>query len=494
MDAALQLEIAGQVDRLCKELDDRVIEHERVRPYAQRVPGLITIPPAVTAAKLTTAYRYLMAMAEMPWGDLVVSSKLDRLEPNGITSPVQSESDAVWEGVWQENGLGMESKLAHRAALQDGRSHATVWPESKWLDGGGADGATVQIDDCTTMIVEFEEGSRQRRVAALRRWSDEDDMTYITLYRRDGVYKFVGVKEADKGSDTFAAGGRRWGPRKVSAEAWPLKNPLGIVPVVELGVNRELAPGRFTVCRGEFANATGLMDRINLLTFLGLCLAVSMSFPLRILFGEVIRRDDEEKPIPPFDAYIGGVAQFENKDATIDEFKAADRSLLSTYTEMGELAAATSTPRHYFPVPGAMSNLAAETIRGFEGPLHAAVNGSHKPSLGEGWEEVQRIGGLMLPEPVKLSRRAELAWADHESRSLAERADAFSKLVASGPDGGGLPWQAAAELALGIGNDQIRRYESEMAGSALASLITAAREPLAPPPGPGDGSGLATAA
>jgi hypothetical protein len=35
---------------------------------------------------------------------------------------------------------------------------------------------------------------------------------------------------------------------------------------------------------------------------------------------------------------------------------------------------------------------------------------------------------------------------------------------------------AAAEIALGLGNDQLRRYEAEQAGSALGRLITAAAE------------------
>jgi hypothetical protein len=66
-------------------------------------------------------------------------------------------------------------------------------------------------------------------------------------------------------------------------------------------------------------------------------------------------------------------------------------------------------------------------------------------------------------------------WADHESRSLAERADAFLKLSQ-----GSLPWAASAELALNLTQEQIRRYEAEQAGSAFATLLTAAQEPQEP--------------
>ena len=476
MPTMLELEIAAQLGRLDEELDRRVAEHERLVPYAKRTK-VRPIPAAITAAKLTRSYLHLMSLSEMPWGKLVVASKLDRLEVNGVTSPEQSVSDAVWELVWQGNAMDLESKLGHRAALLDGRAHATVWPRSDWmLDGavarGSADGPRVQLDDAATVVVEYAEGSRRDRVGALRRWQDERDKTLATLYRRDGIYKFRRSTRQIVDVDTFQAGTGLWERREVEGEPWPLPNPLRVVPVVEIAVNRELAPGCFTVCTGEFANETGLMDRINMLTFLGLAVAISMSFPLRVLIGEPILRNEEGKAIPPFDAYIGGVAQFENPDAKLAEYKAADRSQLSIYNELAELASATSTPRHYFPVSGAIANVSAETIRAFEGPLHAAVNGSHKPSLGEGWEEVLRLGGRMLPDPVELSPRAALAWADHESRSLAERADAFSKLAASG-----LPWQASAEIALSLGQDPIRRYEAEQAGSALAQLITTARQP-----------------
>lgn len=489
--APTMVELGRQCDRLMRVLDDRKAEHDRVLPYAQRVDGRFPIPEAVVAAKLVKAYTHLMAMCETPWGKLVLASKLDRLEVNGVTDPAeggQAAADAVWADVWQANGMDLESKLAHKAALRDGRAHAIVWPWSRWESDGeggtlGGDGALVKLDDCTTTVVEYAEGSRAIRTAALRRWLDSDageQEEACTLYRPEGIYKFRTVALSEHDEDTsFSAASRRWGMREVEGEAWPLPNPLKVVPVVELAVNRDLAPGRFTVCTGEYSNETGLMDRVNLLTFLGMVVAVSMSFPLRVVIGDKILRDDDDNPLPPFEAYVGGAVQFEDPQTKLAEYSAADREQLSIYNELAQLAAATSTPRHYFPISGAISNIAAETIRAFESPMHAAVNGSHKPSLSEGWEEVCRLGGVMLPQPAELSRRASMTWVDHESRSLSERADAFVKLSAPG----GLPWMAAAEIALGLGNDQLRRYEAEQAESALGRLVTAAAE-TAPVPVP----------
>lgn len=324
----------------------------------------------------------------------------------------------------------------------------------------------MTLDDSTQMVVQYEEGSRRDRSAALRRWVD-GKRVFCTLYLPDGIYKFEGRDKPTGWRDV------QWERREAPGESWPLRNPLGVIPVVELAVNRRLVPGTFAHARGEFEDVTGLMDRINLLTFLGLVVAVWMGFPLRGLIGDVIRKDDDGNQLPPFESRPDSVVQFENPDAKLVEFKAADRGNLSVFAELTELASSTSTPRHYLPMDGGIANVSEPTIRAFEGGMHATVNASHKPSLGEGWEEVMRLGGLMLPEgAVALSPRAATMWADHESRSLGERADAALKLSQSQ-----LPWQGVAELALNLSQDQIARYAAEQSGDVFGQLLQEAMTP-----------------
>lgn len=452
-----EADLRAQLVRLAAELDRRTIRHRKVEPYYEVREGLSPVPAAITEARLTNAYRHLTGMSGVPWGKAVVNSKLDRLEVTGIQSGDKDVDDTLW-GFWQDNRMDLESKLGHASALLDGRCHALVWPSLR-------DGVPrVTLDDTTQMVVEYEEGSRHERVAALRRWVDSDLSEYVTLYRPDGIYKFRRKKPTEIGEE--------WQRRDVPGEEWPLPNPLGVVPVVEIGVNRRLKPGSFPHARGEYEDAMGLMDRINLLTFLGLVVALYMGFPLRGVIGDKIMVDDEGKQIAPFDANADSVFQLENPDAKLAEFKAADRKNLSVFAELTELAAATSTPRHYLPMEGGINNVSEPTIRAFEGGMHATVNASHKPSLGEGWEEVLRLGGMMLKVPVVLPARAGLLWADHESRSLGERADAALKLSQAG-----VPWQGVADLALNLGQDQIRRYEAEQSGTALGQLLRDAQRP-----------------
>jgi hypothetical protein len=415
------------------------------------------MPIAVTNARLTNLFRYLMPMATSPWGSLIVESVLDRLEPKGIRSPDSDADERTWAEVWQDNCLDAESKLAHDAALSDGRAFAIVWPDEMGKP-------EVTLEDSTQVVIQYRAGSRRKRLAALRRWH-ENKRLYATLYRPDGIYKFQS-KEEHSGINPHTA--VEWVRREPSGEKWPLDNSLNRVPVVELAVNRRLRPGQFGFAKGEFERYTGLIDRINLLTFLGLVVAIWMGFPLRGVIGDKVRRDDDGNPLPPIEAKPDSIFLLENPTAQIAEYAAADRKNLSIHAELAELAMLTKTPRHYFPQEGGLQNVSADTIRADEGALAAKVTG-HKASLGEGWEEVIRLGGLMLPEPVELSPRAELDWYDHESRSLAERADAASKLKDV------LPPLAVAELALNASAEQISRWESQASSSALGQLIAAAQ-------------------
>lgn len=422
-----------------------------------------------------------MPMAEAPWGSLVVDSVTDRLEVSGIRSAADQKQvdEAVW-GIWQDNQMDAESKLAHSAALMSGRAFALVQPVPDASP-------EISLDSSEQMIVMYREGSRRHRVAALRRWVDEDDQVLATLYRPDGVYKFAKTKEQTRGGGRFKVGEAWWGPRGENLADWQMDNPLKVVPAIELPVNRRLKPGPFGFARGEYEHCTGLIDKINLLGFLGLVVAFWMGFPLRGVAGQQIKweflTDDDGNPLldpatgeqrkkakKPFDAMADQVFMLEDATAKLVEFAAADRKNLSVLEELDQLATITKTPRHYFPMASGMSNLSADAIRASEGGLAAKVV-AHKGSLGEGWEETLRVGGLALPDPVYLSPRAALQWQDHEARSMAERADAATKVKDL------IPLPVLWERYFNATSDDVARWESLMANDVIRQLLTDAAAP-----------------
>lgn len=480
-------ELRDNLKVLLPELDRRARTHKRLESY---YGGECPLPAAVVSARVTKAYRMLMPMAEAPWGSLVVDSVQDRLEVSGIRSVAEEKAvdDAVW-GVWQDNQMDSESKLAHSASLTSGRSFGLVQP----VPGRSPE---ITLDSAEQMIVQYREGSRRQRVSALRRWMDDSERCFATLYRPEGVYRFQRTDDRTRGGGRFKVGEEWWEAR---GPDWQSDNPLNVVPVVELPVNRRLRPGSLGYARGEFQHCTALIDRINLLTFLGLVVAFWMGFPLRAILGQQIKWDmlvdDNGDPLldpvtneqrmrarAPFTSMADEVAQFESPDAKLATFPAADRGNLSVLEELAQLAMITKTPRHYFPTPGGFSNLSADAIRADEGGLNAKVV-AHKATLGEGWEEVLRVSGMALPDPVYLSPRARLQWQDHEARSMAERADAAVKLKDL------LPRQILWERYLNASLDDVALWESMQASDTIATLMRAAVQPVTQPaPSAGNGA------
>jgi SPP1 Gp6-like portal protein len=455
---ALEDELKTQLASLGSVLAKRQRTERYLDGYYE---GNAALPDAIVRARITRAYRSLMGVASAPWASLICDSVQNRLEVTGINSGDKSVDDTLWE-IWQQNSMDAESKLAHNAALVSGRSFALVWPDENGVP-------EICLDNSSQMVVKYRQGSRRKRVAAMRFWTEDDNRPYSCLYRPDGLFKFRGPKNST-GIDGVQW--ERWDDPE--DEEWPVPNPWGFVPVVELAANRRLKPGSFGYARGEFQHCTSLIDRINLLVFLGLVIAFWMGFPLRAIVGEKILRDDDNNVIPPFDIGADEIAQLENPNVRFEQFQAADRSNLSVYAEIDTLSSITQTPRHYFPMASGMANLSADAIRASEGSLISKVP-SHKASFGEGWEETMRMSGAMLDTPIELPQTAELSWKDSETRSLAERADAAVKLKDI------LPQAALIEYVLGATAEEQARWLAQRSGDVLSQLLTEARTPVAVP-------------
>ena len=232
-----------QLDTLADQVQRRGFMERHLDKYYE---GDAPLPDVIVSAKITKAYMLLMGLSNAPWGSLVVDSVQDRLEVTGIESDDEDVDDTLW-GVWQDNKMDSESKLAHKTSLIAGRSFALVWPD----DETGQ--PEISLDGPGQMIVQYEEGSRHERAAAMRFWmSDDERVPYANLYLPDGIYKFIGPK------DSYGPSGVRWEQRNVEGEPWPVPNPWNVVPVVELPVNRRLKPGPWGFARGEYEHCVRL--------------------------------------------------------------------------------------------------------------------------------------------------------------------------------------------------------------------------------------------
>ena len=424
------------LDRLSRELDKRRSKVELLDKYYE---GEHPAPEHVRKVKLETEYRVLMRQAVSNWPRLIVDAAQERLEVQGIRFGGRASDKAAWK-VWQANSLDADAGLVQQSALTVGHAFVIVWADK---DGE----PTITPEHASTTIVAYREGSRRERAAALRRWQDDDDRWYATVYLPDGLYKFRAA--ATGGTPRIDA----WEEREVAGETWPLANPLEVVPVVEFAVNRMLKPARYGTGRGEFDDVRTIIDRINTTVFSGMLAQAYASFPIRALIGDKIRKNADGEILPPFKIAVDHLIQIENPEGKLVQL---DESNLESYIKFAEahvrhLAAITKTPPHY--LLGEMVNISADAIRAAEAGLVSKVRG-HMRSLGEAWEETMRLAFKIKNDEKRASATdAAIIWKNPEIRSDAQLADAAVKLEPI------VPWQMLMEY-LGYSPQEIAKAET----------------------------------
>ncbi|MGW0942913.1 phage portal protein [Streptomyces sp. NPDC002623] len=365
------------------------------------------------------------------WVQVVADSPVERLTVTGFLADGETSADKDLWRVWQVNGLDADSQLGFLGAVTGARCFVLVWG-----DPDDPDMPCVTFEDASQCIVAYEPGSRRLRRAALKRWQD-GNQDYATLYLKTEVWKFCRpLQQQDKSPQMADVDEelKRWTPRETGDEPNPQPNPMGVVPMVELPNKPMLVEDPIS----DVAGVVAMQDAINLLWAQMFTASDYASFPQRVVLGaerpmlpklnsagEVVGK----QPVDLDKFQIDRVAWITGKDARIAEWQAAN---LAAYTGMievavGHLAAQTRTPQHY--LIGKMANLA-------EGALLAAETGLVKRCdektlwYGQGLRETARLIALAKGDDRKAEalRSGRVLWAETESRSHAQLADALLKL------------------------------------------------------------------
>ncbi|GHH83834.1 phage portal protein [Streptomyces capitiformicae] len=365
------------------------------------------------------------------WVQVVADSPVERLTVTGFLADGETSADKDLWRVWQVNGLDADSQLGFLGAVTGARCFVLVWGDP---DDPGM--PVVTFEDASQSIVAYEPGSRRHRRAALKRWQDGNE-DYATLYLKNEVWKFCRpVQQQDKSPQMADVDEelKRWRPREMADEPNPQPNPMGVVPMVEL-------PNKPMLVEDPISDVTGVVamqDAINLLWAQLFTASDYASFPQRVVLGaerpmipklnsagEIVGK----QPVDLDKFMVDRVAWITGKDAKIAEWQAANLAMYTGIIEVavGHLAAQTRTPQHY--LIGKMANLA-------EGALLAAETGLVKRCdekilwYGQGLREVGRLIALAKGEDAKAEalRSGRVLWADTESRSHAQMADALLKL------------------------------------------------------------------
>lgn len=349
------------------------------------------------------------------WLKIIVESVLERVEVQGFRFGEPQADDEAWN-IWQYNNLDADSGLVHEQAMRNVYSYVMVWPD----DDGEFPTITPELP--SESFVLYEPGSRRKRVAAIKRWQEDDNEYRINVYLPDLVYKLVETKQIGAQSSYKVL------------EAETLDNPLGVVPIIRF-VNRPKLDG---TGEAEFVEGISTQDQINKLRCDMIVAAEFSAFRQRWATGLQPEIDPETgKEKEGFLATPDRVWFSPEPDTRFGEFSQTD---LNNYIRAIEsliqsLASRTRTPPHY--LLGGMGTFpSGESLRAAETGLVSKVR-QRQLHFGESWEEVMRLAFRAIDDtdPRAKSWKAETVWKNPETRTESELVDSLVKLKAIGvPD------------------------------------------------------------
>jgi hypothetical protein len=453
--------------RLSQGLLDRQERYDTLESY---VIGNHPVPSG--DPRYVKALRELQEKAKTNYIGLVTNAPCERMEVVGFRFGDNPDDPADDDAnkMWQANDMDIMSVIAHTTAATFSRAYVLVSPPE---EGEKYPRMTVEDPRCT--IVEHDPASMRKIRAGLRMWQD-DVLGHIiaVVYLPDSIHYFRGRQNhyyrnidmeilRQRVSDTT-----NW--EYLGAEL----NPIGEVPIVPINWR----PGLHGSSMAEAEEGFSIQDRINSTVLDRMIISRSQAYKQRWAKGIKIPKDDSGRSKPPFDPGSDILWAVESKEADFGEFREADiRQILEAVRDdVGDLAAITKTPPHY--LLGEIVNASGDALKAAETGLVSKTKHRMK-SCGWSWEKVIRLGFAWMNDERAKTEVAETIWADPESRSRAEMADAILKETQVG-----LPVPMALER-LGLTPTQVRRAEQLRRAEEMRQAMLMAAQGAMQPARPG---------
>jgi hypothetical protein len=373
------------------------------------------------------------------WSRPVVDAEAERLRYTGVKLDQNLFGDAAKKlhEQWLLNEMDMQSSQGFVTTLTTSRSYVIVWADPVTQE------PTISWEHGADVEIEYDWADSRRRTAALKTWAD-NDLEYATLYTPAWVWKFERPRSSGKtqeSSQTDQAKVRHanstggWTPREVFNEPWPLLNPLGVVPVVEI-------PNRPTLKGDPISEIQGVIpmqDAVNLMWAYLFVAADYASMDARVITGQeppkmpILDANGVkigDRPVDMKDLQEKRFLWLTGENAKIDSFPAARLDQFTAVIDkaVGHIAAQTRTPPTYLVTTVGMSNVNGEGLKASEIGLvkkSLEFQSFASPAI----REVYRLVALVQGD-VSLAKAAKLAtitWANPEIRSEAQLADALLK-------------------------------------------------------------------
>lgn len=378
------------------------------------------------------------------WCAPVVDTLAEKLTVAGLKVPASAaearagdtEADRDFGRVWAMNDGQEQSSEAFVEGAIARRSFALCW-------GNNDDPETPDItfESPDEVIVGYDPGARRNRKAALKRWTD-GQFNYATLYTPTHLWKWQ--QQIASESKLWTPDPLRkyeWIPRFAPGDdIWPVPNPSGVVPIVELPNRPRLRSEPLSEVEGVAA----MQDAINALWAYLFTTSDFAALPQRVLLGASLPQlpvlDADGQPTKAFksvdpETWMKAAASrrmmaFEGEHAKIAQYDAADLNAFTNVIEfaVGHIAAQSRTPAHYF-VTGKISNISGDGLVAL-GQAHIAKARERSVYLGAGIRDLAVVNYLMRGDIARAqaARLGKVEWCEFETPSRAQTADYALKL------------------------------------------------------------------
>lgn len=368
-----------------------------------------TQPLAFLSPEARTAIGNRFARIAVNVCRLTVTALTERLRVTGFAGA----TPALWTD-WIGCNLDQLAGVAHREALTLGESYVIVWANK-------AGDPLVTVESATQVAVLRDPATREV-VAAVKKWETESS-TEVTVFEPERITRL-----------TSSALGATTGFRTLAT----IRNPFGLVPVVPLrNADRLLGPAA-----SELDDLVPLVDALNKTLADMLVSSEYAGRPRRWATGVELK---EEPAVDPntgtptgettlVNPYPEGSRMMlhENPETKFGQLPAADLAGYEAAVRVivSQIMAVSALPAHYV---GVLANqpASADALRAAEASLTARAE-ARQAAFGTAWERVAQLMVATRTGVDPLTVTVRVQWADASTRSIAQEADAVTKLHAAG--------------------------------------------------------------
>ena len=380
------------------------------------------------------------------WCDVVAQAPVDRLRVEGIRlgeagDITTADEKEIW-GDWSRNEMTAQSLQGFLTSVAASRSAVIVWDDGR--------NESIPLDTWERpdqVAIDYDPTGRFRR-HAIKAWT-EDNTEYATLYTPEALFKWerptaIGEDTRKRLMDqgfqipgTLGWGGG-WKPREIADEPWPLPNPLGVVPVVEIMNRPRIGMNPISEIDGVIA----MQDAINAMWSYLFANADQASMEARIVLGAeppsvpILDENGQvigSKPANMEDLASGRLLFLPNATG-VDQYSAAKAEyFISTIKQaLAHISAQTRTPGHYLNTNDSMANLNGDALTAAEVPL-ATKCGTFQIHAGPSIKEIAALNALVrgrqgIADAIRATDSIRFVqWRDAAMHSLAQVADAATK-------------------------------------------------------------------